>query len=421
MACRRVIEAIKTSAEEPAGSGKLYRISTWKAPDASVPQSRIISPSLKGSLMRVSKLSFTTAVRIVLCALLCVSAAVAPSQAEEITAKIPGRKSHEGSSLLRVENAPLLRANGWKRAFWVAFDEGKTGSPLGLLGQRNDDSKWELREVSLTPRDDQSRIDDTEALARKGGFIYLIGSHFGKKKGTLEAIRQFVARFRESEVQGASPEAHLDIRRDDFQLHRLLNDALAQRNVDLITRGTSEENNYIKKTQESGESGRDRVKKDDRALNIEGATFLESGQLALGLRYPVTSQGEPLVLVLDDVDALFPKVVAVWSLRGAGSPTRLHGIRALESAGGEIQAIVGSIERTSPESPLLKDHAGADQITSEHRAFTVPALGETSVNTRLVRDLAPAGNVEGLWVDDCGDWYVFDEDEQVHVRREVRP
>ena len=360
-------------------------------------------------------------VGIALWVLLCVSAA--PTRAEEILPDpIPGRPSHEGSSLLRVENATLLQANGWKRAFWVAFDEGGDGSPLGLLGQKNDGGKWELREVPLTEQAGEPKIDDTEALARKGDFIYLIGSNFGKKKGKLDAARQFVARFREIDVRDTSPEIDLEVRRDDFELHRLLNDALAQWNVDLIDRGPKEEEEYIKKTRDSDEPGRDKVLKNDRALNIEGATFLDSGQLALGLRYPVTKQGEPLVLVLDDVDALFqkklPKVAAVWILRGAGTPEQLRGIRALDSAGGEIQAIVGSIERTSPESPILKDHPGSDQVTSEHRAFTVPAMTAGAVDSRPVRGLAPAGNVEGVSVDGCSDWYLFDEAIRVRVLHE---
>ncbi len=372
--------------------------------------------------MHVSK-PFFHAAGIVLWALLCVSTLPAPSRAEELTAKIPGRESHEGSSLLKVENAPLLQANGWKRAFWIAFDEGKAGSPLGLLGQKKTDGQWELKEVGL---DSQPKIDDAEALARKGGFIYLVGSHFGKKKGTLEAARQFVVRFRESDVQGTSPAVHLEVRLDAFKLHRLLNDALAQQQVALIDRGPNEKKEYIEKTRTSGEPGKDQVLESDRALNIEGATFLDSGQLALGLRYPVTKQGEPLVLVLDDADALFqdklPKVVAIWVLQGAGTPAQLRGLRALDTSGGEIQAIVGSIERSSPESPLLKDHPGADQVTSEHRAFTVPAMAAKAVDSRLVRALAPAGNVEGVSADDCcGDWYLFDGEAQVHVRHEECP
>lgn len=369
--------------------------------------------------MRVSNLSFTTAASIMLWALLCVSAA--PSRAEDLP---PFTNRHEGSSLLRVENAPLLQAKGWKRAFWVVFDEIKDGSPVGLLGQRIDDGSWQLQEVPLTQPD--PKIDDAEALARKDGFIYLVGSHFGKKKGKLEATRQFVARFRESKVQGTSPEVDLEIRRDDFKLHRLLNDALAQRNVDLIARGPSEEEEYIKKTQGSDEPGKGNVLKDDRALNIEGATFLDSGQLALGLRYPVTRQGEPLIVVLDDADAFFepnkfPKVVAVWILHGAGTPAQLRGIRELNSGNGEIQAIVGSIERLSPESPILKDHPDADKVTSEHRVFTAPAMEAKAIDSRRVRSLAPAGTVEGVSVDNCSDWYLFDEPTQVRVLHEAHP
>jgi hypothetical protein len=363
-------------------------------------------------------------VRLALWALLCLL--VTPARAEEISAEIPGRESHEGSSLLKVENAPLLQANDWKRAFWVALDEGdggKKGSPLGLLGQKNS-GKWELLEVRLTPRADRLKVDDTEALARKGGFIYLVGSHFGKKKGKLDLARQFLARFRESEAQGKSPAVDLDVFQDDFKLHRLLNDALAKRN-DLIDRGAHEAEEYIEATRKGGERGTDNVRKDDRALNIEGATFLDSGELALGLRYPVTKKGEPLILVLDDAEALFfheklPKVTAVWALRVAGAPERLRGLRALDTSGGEIQAIVGSIERTSNESPILKDHPGADQVTSEHWAFTVPSKEAKAVDARRVRDLAPSGNVEGVAVDDCGDdWYVLDDPAKVLVRHEV--
>jgi hypothetical protein len=100
----------------------------------------------------------------------------------------------------------------------------------------------------------------------------------------------------------------------------------------------------------------------------------------------------------------------------------LRGIRALDTSGGEIQAIVGSIERSSPESPILKDHPGADLVTSEHRAFTVPAMSAKTVAPRLVRALAPAGNVEGVSVDDCcGDWYLFDGEAQVRVHHEGCP
>jgi hypothetical protein len=43
-----------------------------------------------------------------------------------------------------------------------------------------------------------------------------------------------VARFREDAVQGQSLKVELEVRRDDFELHRLLNDALVKRNIDLI-------------------------------------------------------------------------------------------------------------------------------------------------------------------------------------------
>jgi len=365
--------------------------------------------------MIVSKSSL---VRMILGALLCLAAT--PSRAEEIPPlSIPGRSSLEGSSLLPVENQPLLQANGWRRAFWVAFDEGKDS--LGLLAQKSGDNSWELKAVSFTAP--QPEIDDAEALARKNGFVYIVGSHFGKKDGKLKAARQFVARFREDAIQPQSLTVPLEVRLDGFKLHRLLNDGLVKQKIDLIDRGAGEKAEFIEKTRKSDEPGSDNVRESDRALNIEGATFLPTGQLALGLRYPVTRKGEPLVVVLDGVEALFqdqlPKVVAVWILSGAGTPKTLRGFRELQFAGGEMQAILGSIERDPGKSPLLKDHPGADAVTSEHRAFKVPGLGKTLVDSRAIRNLARAANVEGVWVDADGDWYLFDED-AVRVRHEVR-
>lgn len=377
--------------------------------------------------MRAAKLF--PVLRIALGALLCASAVSSSSRAEEPTVLAsPSRSSYEGSSLLKVENAALLQANHWKRAFWMAFDEGDQGTPLGLLGQKEVGGAWEVKEVAITPRAGRPKIDDTEALARKGGFIYLVGSHFGKKKGELEAARQFIARFREDEAAGTSPAVDLDVRRDDFALHRLLNDGLSQRKIGLIDRGPHEQAEYIEKTRKSGEPGADRVLQGDRALNIEGATFLDSGQLALGLRYPVTQQGDPLVVVIDNVETFFqqnpsekklPAVTTVWILHATSAPVRLRGLRELNSSGGEIQAIVGSIERASDKNPvILQDHPGAETVTSEHWAFTVPAAGALVVEARRVRDLAPDRNVEGVTVDGGDDWYLFDE-EKVRVRRET--
>ena len=57
----------------------------------------------------------------------------------------------------------------------------------------------------------KKKTEDCEAMARRGSWIYIFGSHFGSKSGPMESSRHFVARFDESRIQGSLDEAEIPI------------------------------------------------------------------------------------------------------------------------------------------------------------------------------------------------------------------
>ncbi|HEX8411985.1 MAG TPA: hypothetical protein VF883_24260 [Thermoanaerobaculia bacterium] len=65
-------------------------------------------------------------------------------------------------------------------------------------------------------------------------------------------------------------------------LHRLINVALREREIPLLVHDDAAELDVKKKW-------RDLVQDGDRAINVEGSTFLPNGHLLLALRYPVTA------------------------------------------------------------------------------------------------------------------------------------
>ena len=80
----------------------------------------------------------------------------------------------------------------------------------------------------------------------------------------------------------------------------------------------------------------------------------------LGLRYPVTRQGQPILVELGNPDALFhdgeqPEIRSLRIL-DVGSPEEPRGIRALESVKDEVHAITGNLDSDPEESVLVRDH-----------------------------------------------------------------
>ena len=339
---------------------------------------------------------------------------------------------NEASDLLPVRSPEVLAAYGWQRAFWTVLDEGPVEDCLALVGTRDGfDSRgrWEAHLLAADAGRELGRTEDAEALACRDGQVYVLGSHFGSKRGPLRPRRAFIARFEEA----AAADLHrvpVEIVRNRFTLHRAINDALAAAGISPLEPGSEVHKRFVVETRnrgaDKGKAWVSRIVDGDLPVNIEGAVFGPDGGLLLGLRFPVTSQGEPIVVELADIDQLFdpdeaslPQARRIWEL-GLSALTdlpgdALTGIRAMSTVAsrpGAIDAVVGSIDAVGKDSVLLTDHPGGGDVLCRHVRFQLPPNGGR-VEVQLVRDLAPFHNVEGLAEVDGDTYYVTDEDHRV--------
>jgi hypothetical protein len=245
--------------------------------------------------------------------------------------------ANEASALLAIENRELLKAHGWEMAFWSCSDEDRVEKALHALGKGRDG--WELVRPAKVRAEPKTRTEDAEAMARFGGRVYIFGSHFGTKSGPLEPTRHFIARFREDRLSARLDEGEieLEIARGRFKLHRLLNDALRESGLGLMEPG-DEERRCIRETRrkgrKKGKKWAERIHKDDWPVDIEGAAFRNiggMGALLLGLRYPVTRDGHPVLIEMEGIDKLFrnppddPSIRQLWGARaspGASGPLK---------------------------------------------------------------------------------------------------
>lgn len=337
----------------------------------------------------------------------------------------------EASALLAIDNRAVLAAHGWKRGFWTCSDEDSVDKGLGALGRGKDG--WEMVRPRRVRPEPALRTEDAEAMARFGGWVYVIGSHFGSKAGPLESRRHFVARFREDQLEGRVDEADLEVEiaRGRFRLHRLINDALRESGLRLIEPGEAERRclrDTLKRGRKKGKTWADRLHKDDWPLDVEGAAFRKSGALLLGLRYPVTRDGHPILVEIDGVERMFrrryqkaeasPSVRQLWVLGSVGSAREPRGVRGLEEQGPAFLAVTGSLDSTPEESLILEDHPEGERAESCLHRFRLPDLPRwRSVDADRVDDLAAESKAEGIAADGRGGlWYVLD-DERIRLRR----
>ena len=333
---------------------------------------------------------------------------------------------NEASDLCQVHEPGLLDAQGWDAAFLTVLDEAPVEDAVVMLGHAAGAAPtegWSTYRLRFDAGHDAGRSDDAEVVTvREEGLVYVLGSHYGAKDGPLEPNRQWVARFDVGHLahglDGARPP--LEVVRTEFRLHRAVNDALAAAGVVLFDVGPKAHDALIGATrrtgQQRGKPWADRVLTDDAPVNIEGATFLPDGKLLLGLRFPTTADGHPLLVEVADVDVLFdggtPQCGTVWSL-DVGSRERPLGIRAMD---GE-HVIVGSLDARGKDSVLLVDHPEAGEAGCAHwRRDRLPAGGGT-VGARLVHDFGDLRSVEGV-ADGFGGHhlYVIDEESRVSMR-----
>nr|WP_204341926.1 hypothetical protein [Micromonospora terminaliae] len=328
---------------------------------------------------------------------------------------------NEASDLLPVRSPALLRAHGARRGFWTVLDEGPVERCLALLLERTD-GEWVAHHVAADAGRENGRTEDGEALAHHDGWVYVFGSHFGSKAGPLRPRRAFVARFREDDAaRGTLP---LHVVRNRFRLHRAVNDALAAAPLTTLPPGDRVRQRFIVETLARGtaraKSWVSRLAEDDLPVNVEAAAFTPAGTVLLGLRFPVTAEGEPILVELAGVAAMFgarpgwPRAVGAYALTGVTPAGALTGFRALApTPDGGYAAVLGSIDAVGKGSVLLDDHPHGATVTSRHVRFRHDVGPDARVAGKLVAELAPFHHVEGLAELDGRCWYVTDEDHRV--------
>ena len=97
---------------------------------------------------------------------------------------------------------------------------------------------------------------------------------------------------------------------------------------DLIPLGPKSYEALIEQTIQHGAEERkewsDLVLEDDYPLNIEGTAFRADGTLLLGLRFPVATDGRPILVELEGIERLFepgdrlPEVKGFWVVDAVG-------------------------------------------------------------------------------------------------------
>jgi len=341
---------------------------------------------------------------------------------------------NEASDLCPVFTPDLLLARGWDRAFVTVLDEACAEDAIALLthdAARPLSDGWEALRIHAEPNGGRGRTEDAESCARRDGWIYLLGSQFGKKVGPLHARRSWIARISEDALAGSldGEPAHLEIARTRFGIHRAVNDALAAAAVHLLPLGPSARAAYIDATMaigaEKGKRWAGRVKSGDQPINVEGMEFRSNGRALLGLRYPTTAAGHPVLVELDDVESLFddpdsvPQCSNVWVLEDVGDLDEPAGVRALHTDGDDrFDAIVGDLDAPDKGAVVLEDHPQGTEARSRHLRFELPLLAAGgAVTTELLHDFGEIRRVEGVVVDEQGHHhYVIDEEGRVALR-----
>lgn len=340
---------------------------------------------------------------------------------------------NEASGLLPVEDDAVLDAHGWDEGYWAVLDESSVADCLAVIGHRRGAEPgqgWDIERLHLEVAGEDRKAEDGEALARRDGWVYVLGSQFGSKDGPLQPKRAFVARFREADVLHVTtpPPVALQIVRTEFRLHRLLNDALHRSGLDLLDVDPGVRAAFIAATRER-ELGRghperaERIAPDDTPVNVEGATFRADGSILLGLRFPTMRDGRPLVAQVRGIERLFtggdPEVDGFWVLDAVGRRGRLAGVRDL--TGGErddeVHVVTGNLDSRSGNSIIIAAHPDGADTVSTHWAVRLPDGPPGPVAAEPVREFPDLPRIEGIACRPGGRFlYVSDEDEGVEVR-----
>ena len=342
---------------------------------------------------------------------------------------------NEASDIAPVTSRAVLDAHGWDVAYFAFLDEGHLDDAVAVLGHpagRPLGEGWEHHPVTVDCGEDAGKTDDAEASASYDGFMYVVASHYGKKAGPLQVTRQWLARFRQDDLAGRVDDysVSMQVMRGRFRLHRIVNDALAACGIELIADDERMAAAFIAAGRAGGEKkGKKwarRIEDGDRAFNIEAAAFRADGSLLLGLRFPVSASGAPVLVELAGVPASFdggeePSVAAVWHLDGPGSEAAPVGFRALTTRDGHtFDCVLGNLDATDKGSLLIECYPQGGPALSSHWRFDLGdrddggQVGATHVHSELGDD---EQRVEGIAPGPDGHMlYVVDEEGKVGMR-----
>ena len=337
---------------------------------------------------------------------------------------------NEASGLLRVGDPALLAHFGWDRGFWAVLDEMDVAECVVLIGHGEGqplDSGWSVERLKGDHDGDAGMAKDAEAVAAFDGQVYVFGSHHGDKVGPLLRRVQWVARFDEASVAvddtTGVPGARIEVAADDFRLHRLLNDALRDSDLELLPMRQLTRTSFIDGTMADLEGTPEEgcVLPDDWALNIEGADFTSGGSLLLGLRFPVTAEGFPIVVQLGGWERLFegglPDVEAIWAIDAVGRNGTLAGVRDLCTVGDELHVVSGDLDSAGKGSVIRKDYPDGTETMSTHFVTRLEGSGGGKVGATAIKEFPDNPRIEGIAADADGRFfYVSDEDEYIAVR-----
>lgn len=332
---------------------------------------------------------------------------------------------NEASGICPIDSEKALSAKDWDLGFWVVLDEAAVEDAIIAVGRCADGSGWQAERLPVAGNG-HPPTDDGEDCVRIGEWIYVLGSHYGSKEGPLERERQYVARFREAQL--GDGRVDLQVAQTEFRLHELINDALDAADLELFplapdTRGALVGDAAAGEREAAGEL-EDHLDYEQLPINIEGCAIRpDNGGVLLGLRFPTSADGHPLLVELDDLAALFegglPTAKGVWEVRGVGSRWVPAGVRGMaDGEDGSIELLTGNLDSAGKGSVLIDAHPEAALARSAHFRLRLPGnrRGGT-IEAEPVREFPGMMRVEGVAHDPVGrTFYVIDEEEQVDLR-----
>ena len=339
---------------------------------------------------------------------------------------------NEASGLLRVRDQALLDHFGLDLAFWSVLDEVDVAECIVLVGHRSGEplnDGWSPQRLRAERRGSGGSAKDAEAVTFWDGHVYVVGSHHGGKDGPIRREEQWVARFDESAVvhdeAAGIPGATLVVVDTAFRLHRLLNDALRHCGIDLVPMTDLLRRSFVEASMDELRGGQEEglVRQDDWTVNLEGAEFTPSGDMLLGLRFPVAADGRPLVVELAQWAGLFdqplqlPEVTAVRALPAVGRNGSMAGVRDLCVVGDTLHVVTGDLDSAGKGSVIREDLPAGNETVSTHFAMDLPSAEEPSPHARVIKEFPDHPRIEGLAADAEGRFfYVSDEDEAIVMR-----